>query len=191
MSTLIIDNYDSFVFNVAQALGDIGGDFEIKRNDDPAILTADFERAVISPGPGIPRNAGLLPEFLRRFAARKKLLGICLGHQMICLAYGAKTYKLKFGHRGANQPVVETATGKVFITSQNHGYAVSTENLPSNCRVSFINANDSTCEGIEYTDMPAFTVQFHPEASAGPLDTKFLFDKFLELIKEVNFNAVK
>lgn len=156
------------------------------------ILSIKPDGIMLSNGPGDPKDNVFVIEQLKILAEKKiPIFGICLGHQLLALSQGADTHKLKYGHRGANQPVVETATGKVFITSQNHGYAVSTENLPSNCRVSFINANDSTCEGIEYTDMPAFTVQFHPEASAGPLDTKFLFDKFLELIKEVNFNAVK
>ena len=90
--------------------------------------------------------------------------------------------KLKYGHRGANQPVQETASGKVYITSQNHGYAVKTACLPKNSRVSFQNLNDGTCEGMEYLDIPAFSVQFHPEACGGPLDTRYLFDRFLDLM---------
>ena len=100
----------------------------------------------------------------------------------MALAAGAKTEKLKYGHRGANQPAKDLSTGRVYITSQNHGYAVVSQTLPRTARESFVNGNDGTNEGIDYLDMPAFTVQFHPEASAGPLDTMFLFDKFISLI---------
>ena len=102
---------------------------------------------------------------------------------MLALARGAKTTKLKYGHRGANQPVKQLATGRVYISSQNHGYAVDNESLPNGARLSFVNTNDGTCEGIEYMDIPAFSVQFHPEASGGPLDTNFLFDEFVARIK--------
>jgi carbamoyl-phosphate synthase small subunit len=108
------------------------------------------------------------------------IFGICLGHQLLALARGGETMKLKYGHRGANQPVQETASKKVYITSQNHGYAVKTgSSLPQNARMSFVNLNDGTCEGMEYLDIPAFSVQFHPEACAGPLDTRYLFDRFI------------
>ena len=107
------------------------------------------------------------------------IFGICLGHQMLALARGCKTSKLKYGHRGGNHPCKDTETGRVYITSQNHGYAVEPSSLPEFARLSFINVNDNTCEGITYTDIPAFSVQFHPEACGGPHDTNFLFDKFV------------
>lgn len=110
------------------------------------------------------------------------IFGICLGHQMLALARGCKTSKLKYGHRGGNHPCKDTETGRVYITSQNHGYAVETASLPSYAKQSFTNVNDNTCEGITYTDIPAFSVQFHPEACGGPHDTNFLFDKFLKMI---------
>ena len=113
------------------------------------------------------------------------IFGICLGHQMLALARGCKTSKLKYGHRGGNHPCKDTSTGRVYITSQNHGYAVETDSLPSYAIQSFTNVNDNTCEGITYTDIPAFSVQFHPEACGGPHDTNFLFDRFLEMM-EVN-----
>ena len=109
--------------------------------------------------------------------------GICLGHQLLALSQGAKTEKLKYGHRGANQPAKEVETGRVYITSQNHGYAVVSDSMPENGKVSFVNGNDNTCEGVNYTNMPAFSVQFHPEACGGPHDTAFLFDRFIELMK--------
>jgi carbamoyl-phosphate synthase small subunit len=107
------------------------------------------------------------------------IFGICLGHQLLALAMGAKTEKLKYGHRGANQPARYLPTGRLYITSQNHGYAVVPETLPEGARQSFENANDGTSEGVEYDAINAFTVQFHPEARGGPLDTSFLFDQFV------------
>ena len=112
------------------------------------------------------------------------IFGICLGHQMLALARGAKTSKLKYGHRGGNHPCKDTETNRVYITSQNHGYAVENASLPSYAKMSFFNVNDGTVEGITYTDIPAFSVQFHPEACGGPHDTNFLFDRFLKLMEE-------
>ena len=100
----------------------------------------------------------------------------------MALAHGAATSKLKYGHRGANQPCENTETGRVYITSQNHGYAVDTDSLPVNAKALYVNANDGTCEGVRYTNEPAFSVQFHPEACGGPLDTGFLFDEFVSMI---------
>ena len=111
------------------------------------------------------------------------IFGICLGHQMLALARGCKTSKLKYGHRGGNHPCKDTETGRVYITSQNHGYAVENTSLPPYAKMSFFNVNDGTVEGITYTDIPAFSVQFHPEACGGPHDTNFLFDRFIENIK--------
>ena len=110
------------------------------------------------------------------------IFGICLGHQMLALARGCKTGKLKYGHRGGNHPCKDTETGRVYITSQNHGYAVENTSLPHYAKMSFFNVNDGTVEGITYTDIPAFSVQFHPEACGGPHDTNFLFDRFLKMI---------
>ena len=111
------------------------------------------------------------------------IFGICLGHQMLALARGAKTCRLKYGHRGGNHPVKDLKSGRVYITSQNHGYAVESKSLPSFAKESFVNCNDGTCEGVTYEDIPAFSVQFHPEACGGPHDTNFLFDRFIELMK--------
>lgn len=156
------------------------------------ILSIKPDGIMLSNGPGDPKDNTEIIEQLKILAGTKiPIFGICLGHQLLALSQGADTHKLKYGHRGANQPVTDTKTGNVYITSQNHGYAVSNDSLPDYAHVSFVNSNDKTCEGIEYDNMPAFTVQFHPEASCGPLDTKFLFDKFISLIKEVDFNAVK
>ncbi len=137
---------------------------------------------MLSNGPGDPaENISIINEIQKLCEVKTiPIFGICLGHQMLALARGAKTRKLKYGHRGANHPVKELQSGRVFITSQNHGYAVETESLPSFAKLSFINANDNTCEGIEYTDIPAFSVQFHPEACGGPHDTNYLFDNFIK-----------
>ncbi len=140
---------------------------------------------MLSNGPGDPaENVGIIEE-LKKLAEKKiPTFGICLGHQLLALSQGGRTEKLKYGHRGANQPAAEIETGRVYITSQNHGYAVINDSMGNNAKVSFVNANDGTCEGITYLNMPAFSVQFHPEACGGPLDTGFLFDKFMALIDE-------
>ena len=142
---------------------------------------------MLSNGPGDPaENVGVIEEIKKICECGKiPIFGICLGHQMLALARGCKTSKLKYGHRGGNHPCKDTTTGRVYITSQNHGYAVETDSLPAYAIQSFTNVNDNTCEGITYTDIPAFSVQFHPEACGGPHDTNFLFDRFLEMM-EVN-----
>lgn len=148
------------------------------------ILTLAPDGIMLSNGPGDPADNGEIIEALAKVCQAKiPLFGICLGHQLLALSQGAKTNKLKYGHRGANQPVKDLLTGRVYITSQNHGYAVVGDTLPDDAVNRYINANDKTCEGILYKNMPAFSVQFHPEASAGPLDTGFLFDEFISLME--------
>ena len=139
---------------------------------------------MLSNGPGDPaENVGVIEEIHKLCDYGKiPIFGICLGHQMLALARGAKTSKLKYGHRGGNHPCKDTETGRVYITSQNHGYAVENASLPPYAKMSFFNVNDGTVEGITYTDIPAFSVQFHPEACGGPHDTNFLFDRFMQLI---------
>ena len=141
---------------------------------------------MLSNGPGDPaENVGVIEEIHKLCNYGKiPIFGICLGHQMLALARGAKTSKLKYGHRGGNHPCKDTETNRVYITSQNHGYAVENTSLPSYAKMSFFNVNDGTVEGITYTDIPAFSVQFHPEACGGPHDTNFLFDRFLKLMEE-------
>ncbi len=140
---------------------------------------------MLSNGPGDPAaNTKIIDELKKLCEYKIPTFGICLGHQLLALSQGAKTEKLKYGHRGANQPARELETGRVYITSQNHGYAVVNDSMPQNGKVSFVNGNDNTCEGVNYTDMPAFSVQFHPEACGGPHDTAFLFDRFIKLMKD-------
>jgi len=157
----------------------------------PALTTAEKivnlkpDGIMLSNGPGDPAdNIGIISELAKLSDSGIPTFGVCLGHQLLALAQGAKTAKLKYGHRGANQPVKDLNKGRIYITSQNHGYAVVTDSLPAHASLSFFNANDGTCEGIEYHHMPAFSTQFHPEASAGPLDTSYLFDQFIDLMKE-------
>lgn len=140
---------------------------------------------MLSNGPGDPTDNGEIIDNIKRFIDYgKPIFGICLGHQLIALAGGAKTEKMPFGHRGLNQPVKDLDKDRVYITSQNHGYAVIGDSLPRGVgRVTHINMNDGTCEGIDYPDAHAFTVQFHPEASAGPNDTGYLFEKFTDMME--------
>ena len=147
------------------------------------ILSLRPDGIMLSNGPGDPaENTGIISELKELCRSGVPIFGICLGHQLLALAQGARTEKLKYGHRGANQPAKHMPSGRVYITSQNHGYAVVSDSLPEWAELSFINANDGTCEGVTYINMPAFTVQFHPEACGGPHDTSFLFDRFIALM---------
>ncbi len=138
---------------------------------------------MLSNGPGNPaENTEIIQQLRLLLPDRIPTFGICLGHQLLALAHGGRTEKLKYGHRGANQPACEVRTGRVYITSQNHGYTVMGDSLPDGAEVSFVNANDGTCEGVDYPDERMFTVQFHPEACAGPHDTAFLFDRFISMM---------
>ncbi len=156
----------------------------------PYNVTADEIRQfapdgiMLSNGPGDPaENVSSIQTLRELISDRIPTFGICLGHQLLALANGAKTVKMKYGHRGGNQPVTDLELKRTFITSQNHGYAVVGDSLPAAAgHVSHINGNDGTCEGVRYTNAPAFTVQFHPEACGGPQDTAYLFDEFIELI---------
>lgn len=146
---------------------------------------------MLSNGPGDPlENLPIAEELKTVIAANIPMFGICLGHQLIALSQGAKTHKMKYGHRGENQPVLEVASSRVYISSQNHGYSIITDTLPANAHASFVNVNDQSCEGVEYKDIPVFSVQFHPEACGGPLDTNFLFDKFIKIMEDKQ-NAIK
>ncbi|MFH0922578.1 MAG: glutamine-hydrolyzing carbamoyl-phosphate synthase small subunit [Candidatus Micrarchaeota archaeon] len=144
------------------------------------ILAEGVDGVMLSNGPGDPSVLVEQVQELKTLVGKKPVFGICLGHQLLATALGAKTFKLKFGHRGCNHAVVENETRKVLITSQNHGFAVG--NLPSSCADWFSNCNDGTNEGLRHNDLPIMSVQFHPEASPGPQDANFLFDEFLKMV---------
>lgn len=142
------------------------------------VLAIDPDLVFLSNGPGDPTDIPEAIENIKKLIGKKPITGICLGHQLLSLALGGKTSKLKFGHRGCNHPVKDLETNRVTITSQNHGYVV--EELPDDVVVTHININDGTVEGMKHKELPIFSVQFHPEASAGPRDCEYIFDKFIE-----------
>ena len=153
------------------------------------ILALNPQGLMLTNGPGDPSENTEIIENLKKLAGKLPIFGICLGHQLFSLAMGGKTKKMKYGHRGANQPVKDVATGRVYITSQNHGYEVISSSLEGVGELSYVNVNDNTCEGFNYPALNAYTVQFHPEFCAGPQDAAFLFDKFIRNIREGKFNA--
>jgi carbamoyl-phosphate synthase small subunit len=145
------------------------------------ILALKPDGVMLSNGPGDPAENEFEVQQIAKLVGKLPVFGICLGHQLTALAMGGKTYKLKYGHRGANQPVTDGK--RTWITTQNHGYAVESESMKRTAQLSFRNANDQSCEGLEYPGKRCFTVQFHPEACAGPHDTEFLFDRFLRMMR--------
>ncbi|HEB12653.1 MAG TPA: carbamoyl-phosphate synthase small subunit [Actinobacteria bacterium] len=147
------------------------------------ILSDDPDGIFLSNGPGDPQEVSYAVDVIKELLGKKPIFGICLGHQLLALSLGAKTYKMKFGHRGGNQPVKNLATGRVEITSQNHGYAVDLESLPDGVEATHVNLNDNTSEGIRSQSVPAFSVQYHPESSPGPHDSRYLFKEFTDMME--------
>ena len=137
----------------------------------------------LSNGPGYPAALDYIHEEILELITKVPIFAICLGHQILGHAFGGKTFKLKFGHRGGNQPVKDLRTGAVAITSQNHGFAVDADSLPSNVEVTHVNLNDGTVEGLRHRDYPVFSVQYHPEAAPGPNDARYFFDEFASVIE--------
>ena len=148
------------------------------------ILAHDPDAVVVSPGPGDPQDLGDTVETLRTLIGQKPVFGVCLGHQLLALACGAKTYKLPYGHRGGNQPVKDLVRDEVLVTAHNHGYAVDGASLPAELEATMVNLNDGTNEGFRHRTLPVEAVQFHPEASPGPFDARALFARWLERVEE-------
>lgn len=148
------------------------------------ILARNPDGVMLSPGPGDPELLDYAVETAKGLLGRLPVFGICLGNQVVGRAVGGGTFKLKFGHRGANHPVKDLQTGLVHITAQNHGYAVDADSLPSDVEVSHINLNDGTVEGLRHKSLPVMTIQYHSEASPGPLDNEYMFDRFMDMVED-------
>ena len=171
-------------YNILRQLTEHGCEVQVvpAKTSAEEILAAEPDGVFLSNGPGDPMPVDYAIETIQGVMGKKPLFGICLGHQLLGLALGGKTFKLKFGHRGANQPVKHFETDKVEITSQNHGFCVDIDSLPNSVDITHINLNDDTLEGIQHREYPIFSVQYHPEASPGPHDASYLFSRFTEMM---------
>ncbi|MBM2825348.1 MAG: Carbamoyl-phosphate synthase small chain [Dehalococcoidales bacterium] len=180
-------------FNILRLLAGLGCSVTAVPGTTSAaeILGLNPDGILLSPGPGDPELLDDIVATIRQLIGKKPMMGICLGTQLIGRAFGARTFKLKFGHRGGNHPVRELATGRVHITAQNHGYAVDPDTLRDGLEVSHINLNDGTVEGLCHKELPIFAIQYHSEASPGPLDNTYLFEQFLKMVKEKEIGSKK
>jgi carbamoyl-phosphate synthase small subunit len=171
-------------WNITRHLSEMGCKVTVVPGTSTAdeILSHQPDGVFLSNGPGDPEPLSYAVDAIKGVLGKKPVFGICLGHQLLGLALGGKTYKLKFGHRGGNQPVLNRQTQKVEITSQNHGFAVDADSLPKEVEITHINLNDNTVEGMRHTKIPAFSVQYHPEAAAGPHDSSYLFGEFRKMM---------
>jgi carbamoyl-phosphate synthase small subunit len=172
-------------FNILRILNRLGCNVTVVPCDTPAkeILALKPDGILLSPGPGDPELLDYIVVTVKELIEKKPIMGICLGNQLIARAFGGRNYKLKFGHRGGNHPVRELATGRVYITAQNHGYAVDAASLKDGLEITHINLNDGTVEGLKHKELPIFSIQYHSESSPGPWDSTYLFDRFLEVLK--------
>ncbi|MBK1791373.1 glutamine-hydrolyzing carbamoyl-phosphate synthase small subunit [Persicirhabdus sediminis] len=170
--------------NILRSLRQNGFEVEVvnSRTSAEDVLAKNPDGIFLSNGPGDPAALDYIHAEVKKLIGKKPIFGICLGHQILTHAFGGKTFKLKFGHRGGNQPVKDLRTGRISITSQNHGFATDQETLPEDIEVTHINLNDNTCEGIRHKKYPIFSVQYHPEAAPGPNDAAYFFKEFADLI---------
>ena len=179
--------------NIAHSLAERGCEVTVFPALTPAeeVIAMKPDGIMLSNGPGDPKECGAIIEEIKKiYATDIPVFAICLGHQLMALANGFDTHKMKYGHRGGNHPVKDLATGRVYISSQNHGYVVDTDNMDPKIAVpAFVNVNDGTNEGLAYTGKNIFTVQYHPEACPGPQDSRYLFDRFIRMMKGENCNA--
>lgn len=173
-------------YNILRSLASLGCQTTVFPCTAPAeqILEHNPDGIMLSPGPGDPALLGEVVETVKQLVARKPIMGVCLGNQLLGYAFGSRTYKLKFGHRGSNHPVKDLTTGRVYITSQNHGYAVAGDELKNGMEVAHVNLNDGTVEGLRHRELPIFSIQYHPEASPGPSDSAYFFHQFVEMIEQ-------
>jgi len=171
--------------NILRNLRRNGFEVEVVNSQTPAkeVLDRDPDGIFLSNGPGDPAALDYVHDEIKHLVEKKPLFGICLGHQILGHAFGGRTFKLKFGHRGGNHPVKDLRSGRIAITSQNHGFAVEGDTLPSHVEVTHLNLNDQTVEGMRHRDYPVFSVQYHPEAAPGPNDANYFFEEFADLIE--------
>jgi carbamoyl-phosphate synthase small subunit len=172
-------------YNILRRLRQSGFTVDVvnSRTSAADVMAKKPDGVFLSNGPGDPAALDYIHEEIRELITKVPIFAICLGHQILGHAFGGKTFKLKFGHRGGNQPVKDLRTGAVAITSQNHGFAVDADSLPSNVEVTHVNLNDGTVEGLRHRDYPVFSVQYHPEAAPGPNDARYFFDEFASVIE--------
>ena len=181
---IVVNDY-GVKLNILRSLRARGCEVVVVPDDASAaeILRQKPDGVMLSPGPGDPELLDCSVDTARGLIGKVPIMGICLGHQVIARSFGADTFKLHFGHRGGNQPVKDLESGRVYVTAQNHGYAVDPEGLPAELEVSHLNLNDETVEGLRHRDLPIMTIQYHSEASPGPHDSEYLFDRFLKMIQ--------
>ncbi len=182
---IVVDDF-GVKYNILRELEARGCDVTVVPAGSSAaeIFSHEPDGVLLSPGPGDPELLDRSVEAARALAGKTAIMGICLGHQVIARAFGAKTFKLKFGHRGGNHSVRDNETGRVYVTAQNHGYAVSADDLPDELEVTHIDLSDGTVEGLRHRTLPIMTIQYHSEASPGPLDNEYLFDRFVAMVRD-------